>query len=55
MGGAESHDSSSESNSSEEIDVFDRPSDDSTRVFLQELQEIASQLKESKGNKTKKD
>ncbi|NQT72876.1 MAG: hypothetical protein HQ553_08905 [Chloroflexi bacterium] len=49
------HDSSSENKSSEEIDVSDRPCDDYTRVFLQELQEIASQLKESKRNKTKKD
>jgi len=48
-----SHDDSSDKN--EEEGALGIASDDATLVFLQELQEIASQLKESKDNKTERE
>ena len=52
-GVSSSHVDSSEKN--EEKGASGIASDDATRVFLQELQEIASQLKESKDNKAERE
>lgn len=51
--GALVHSDSSEKD--ENVSASEQAHDDATRVFLQELQEIASQLKESNENKINRD
>jgi len=52
-GVSSSHDGYDEENEKDDASV--KASNDATRVFLQELQEIASQLKESKSDDVKRE